>query len=83
MWILILIILNIPVYKWIFKQFFKSGDEFAEAIKYNFTPDIVSLFKGNYRKDRIAEIKLGAFIMCCILLIGLEYSIINSIYNLF
>lgn len=83
MWILILIILNIPVYKWIFKQFFKTGDEFAEAVKYNFTPDIVSLFKGNYRKDRIAEFKLGAFVFCCIVLTALEYGVVKFIYNLF
>lgn len=83
LWALILIILNIPIYKWLFKKFFPSSGEFSEALNYYFTPDIFSLFKGNYTKDVLAEFKLGAFVFCCIILTALEYGVIKFVYNLF
>ncbi|MEG0772477.1 hypothetical protein [Clostridium sp.] len=81
--IIILMVINIPIYKLIFRMIFVDGEDFREAVKYEFTPDLFSLFKGRYRKDKLGEFKLGMFIMLCILVVGLEYGIINYIYNLF
>lgn len=81
--IIILVLLNIPIYKFIFKQIFVDSDDFRESVKYNFTPDLFSLFKGRYMKDKIGEFKLGLFFMACILVIIVEYGLINYIVHLF
>jgi len=45
-----------------FRLMFPSNDEFAESVKYSFTPDIVSLFKGEYSKDYLGELRLGGWL---------------------
>jgi len=81
--IFILLIVNIPVYKFIFKQIFIDTDDALNSIKFSFTPDIFSLFKGRYLKDQLGEFKLGSFIFLCVLVIMIEYSAISFILRLF
>lgn len=81
--ILILLLVNIPLYKIIFKQIFTDTDDALESIKYFFTPDIFSLFKGKYLKDKFSEFKLGIFIFLCFILVLVEYAAINYIIQLF
>lgn len=77
--ILVLLIINIPVYKCISKLFFEDYDDFLQSIRYSFTPDLFSLFKGEYWKDRVSEMKLGFFIFSCAIVVIFEYLIITSI----
>lgn len=51
--LIILLLANIPVYKKIHKLIFKDSGDFRESVKYSLTPDVYSLFKGRYWKDRI------------------------------
>lgn len=46
----------------LFSLFFDGLDDFLECVRYYFTPDIVSLFRGEYSEDRWSEIKLGVWI---------------------
>ena len=80
---IILLIANIPVYKRIFKLIFKDSNDFNDSIRYSFTPDLFSLFKGNYWKDRAGEAKLSFLIFCCVIIVVVEFFIINSIIGLF
>jgi hypothetical protein len=57
--VIVLIVLNIPLYKLIFKLFFKDSEDFSESLKYSFTPDIISLFRGEYWKDQMGQAKLS------------------------
>lgn len=81
--IIILLAVNLPVYKYVFGLFFDSKEDFDEAIRYVFTPNIFSLFKGEYMKDRFSEMKVGFFVACCLLIILVEFFIINGIAKIF
>lgn len=44
---------------------FDSWDDFWEAVKFWLTPDIVSIFRGEWVEDRWAELKLFYFLALC------------------
>lgn len=75
----ILLFVNIPVYKFYFSKIFRDSDDFNESIKYSFRPDLFSLFKGEYFKDQIGEFKLGIFIFACIFTVVIEFLAIKTI----
>ncbi|HEX2926354.1 MAG TPA: hypothetical protein VHP38_08895 [Ruminiclostridium sp.] len=80
---ILLIIVNIPVYKRIFRLFFKDSEDFYDSVKFSFIPDLYSLFKGNYWEDKSNEAKLSFFMMCCILITGIEFFIVIWIITRF
>lgn len=41
---------------------FEDWDEFAECVKFYFTPDIISLFRGKFLEDNWAEAKLALWL---------------------
>ncbi|KAB3531399.1 hypothetical protein [Alkaliphilus serpentinus] len=81
--IIILAIINIPVYKYIKEWLFESDEEFREAFKFLITPDVFSLFKGRYLRDRIAEFKLGLLFFLCVITIAIEFYLIRSLFSMF
>ncbi len=83
MLIFILILINIPIYKAIFKSIFDSIDDLNESIRYSFTPDFFSLFRGKYFKDKMAEFKLSCFIVSYILVVTVEYFFLSRIMEWF
>lgn len=81
--VIMLLIANIPLYRYIFRFIFRDSKDFRDSVNYSFTPDFISLFKGEYRKDKIGEIKLFFFILACVIPIMVEYSIIKTLINIF
>lgn len=77
---LILLILNIPIYTKLFGLFFEDTDEFYEAVKYSFIPDLFSFFKGEYSKDFFLSFKLSFFFFTSFGLVGLEYLVISKLF---
>ena len=78
--IIILVIINaFTVYKFLYNLIFNDADDFNESLRYSFTPNIFSLFRGEYWKDRLGELKLVFFIILCILATAIEYGIIKAI----
>ena len=66
LWLLgILAVANIPVYWLFWKAFFKSWSDFAECLRFWLTPNIISMFRGEYWEDRHAEFKLLWFVLTC------------------
>jgi len=65
--VLILVgVLSIPVYATLGKMFW--GEEFeslGETIRFLFTPDIYSFFKGRFWDDWYASIKFNVFLFLC------------------
>ncbi len=51
----------------LFKPLFGDWEEFVECIKFWFTPDIFSLFTGEYLEDRWSELKLVFWLVCGLL----------------
>ncbi len=45
----------------LFKPFFNDKDDFINCVKFWLTPDIISVFKGEYFDDHWAEFKLVAW----------------------
>lgn len=43
----------------LFKPFFGGTDGFLECLRFWFTPDVVSLFRGEWGEDQWAEMKIG------------------------
>ena len=65
-------VINIPVYRFLFRQIFPKKREFQEALRFSFRPDLFSLFKRELREDLTAEMKLGLFLVCCAVLFTAE-----------
>jgi len=86
MWLIALILSpfiiwgDIKLFKYYFTCIFSDKDDFDESIKYSFTSDWYSLFKGEYRKDYAATSKLSMFCGLCIGTVILEIFILNAIF---
>ena len=48
----------------LFKPLFGDKEGFFDCVKFWITPDIFSLFSGQYFEDRWSEMKLGLWIFC-------------------
>lgn len=82
--IIFLLVLNIPVYKYLFNKFFDTIYDFNECLRYLLTHDLISLSRGEYLKDQWHETKFMFFIFCCISAVGIEYLVIYIIlYKVF
>ncbi|SCG82414.1 hypothetical protein DW1_0806 [Proteiniborus sp. DW1] len=87
MWSLIIIVflliwLNLHLFRVYFRFIFNNEDDFHSSLKYTLTPDIFSLFRGEYCKDKFAEFKFGVFIFLCVVTIVLEIMLVNGVVNL-
>jgi len=69
----VLAVLNAPLYYLAGKLIFGDLDSFLEALKYWFTPDMWSWFRGEGWADMMAEWKLGLFLAICGGLVYVEY----------
>ena len=81
--IILLLFLNIPVYKLLFRVFFVDNDDYNESIRHTFTPNIISLFRGEYWKDRMNTARLQFFIIICGGIVVLEYIVLIKIIAVF
>ena len=46
----------------IYRLLFENWDDFCECLKYSVTPDIVSMFRGEYGQDFTQSLKLSLFL---------------------
>jgi len=81
--IIVLFLLNIPIYKFLFRIFFVDENDYNESIRHTFTPNIISFFRGEYWKDRINTARLQFFILICIGIVVLEYIVLNKLIDIF
>lgn len=70
--VILSIIVSIAVGYMLYKLLFDDVDEFLHCVKFWLTPDIISLFRGQYYEDMWAEIKL---ILWLAITIGCGYGI--------
>jgi len=57
-------IAGIIVLALLFKPVFGDASQFWECVRFWFTPDVFSLFRGEWAADRWAEMKLGFWLLC-------------------
>jgi hypothetical protein len=58
------IIAGIVTLALLFKPIFGDASGFRECVRFWFTPDILSLFRGEWDRDWWAEMKLGFWLIC-------------------
>ena len=64
--LVVLAVVNIPVHIVLAKLMFGGWEDFKEAVRFLFTPDIFSILTNEYIDDRWAEAKLGMFFILCV-----------------
>jgi len=47
----------------LFGLFFEDGEDFWDCVKFSFTPDLFSLFRGQYFEDMAKSFKLSAYFL--------------------
>ena len=58
------IIAGVLVLVLLFKPFFGDVGGFWECIRFWLTPDVVSMFRGEWEEDWWSEMKLGLWLVC-------------------
>jgi hypothetical protein len=78
--LIVLSVVNIPLYLVIGKVLFGGWVEFLDAVKFWFTPDVFSLFRGEYADDFWAELKIGLFVVLCGACVFGEFRLIQKLF---
>ena len=78
--LIILAIVNIPLYLLLGKWIFKDWRGFAECLRFWLTPNIISLFRGEYAQDWWSEMKLFFYLLCCGVCVAAEYALIAKLF---
>jgi hypothetical protein len=77
--IIILTLLNVPLYLWLGRAFFGGWQGFFDCIVFWFKPDLWSLLRGEWWDDMLAELKLGLFFTLCFLIVLAESSLLSPL----
>jgi len=78
--LIVLALLNIPLYVFWGKLMFGGWGEFFEAVKFWLTPDVFSMFRGEWGEDMMAEFKLGFFVIWCIGTVLAQYVLVHGLF---
>ncbi|MBL1217920.1 MAG: hypothetical protein D8M59_10545 [Planctomycetes bacterium] len=79
--LIVLAVLNCPVYWLAWRVIFGSWDAFWEAVRYAFQPDLISLFTGQWGEDWYNEMKLGLFFAICVGMVAGQYYLITVVFG--
>jgi len=60
------IVIGLVVAWLLFRVFFNNFADFTECVGYWFTPDIISMFRGEWAEDRWASLKLFLYVALCV-----------------
>jgi uncharacterized membrane protein HdeD (DUF308 family) len=74
--LVVLGILNIPTYLLVGKLFFDDRADFFTCIRFWLTPDIISMFRGEWAEDWWGTMRLGIFAFLCGAIVYGEYHFI-------
>lgn len=78
-WAIVLAVVNIPLYVLLGRIFFKSVEDFRQAVRFRPTPGFLFLFRGEYWKEWRAELKLAFFVIACAATVYGEYLAIQAL----
>ena len=76
----ILIAVNLPVYYFLWRLTFGCMEDFLECVRYWLTPDIISMFRGEYGEDFWGELKLFWWLALCVGAVAAEYALIHWLF---
>lgn len=75
------VVTGISVLVLLFKFFFGDVNGFWECIRFWFTPDILSLFRGEWHEDQWSELKLGCWILSGVACGFAAYAAVSSLFS--
>lgn len=78
----IVIVVSIPVYKWLYNRKFDSREDFYQCLGYFFVPDSYSYKTGDWNEDRKSQSRIGGFISLVVLITFFEYIVIGLLLEL-
>ena len=61
---------------------FRSWAGFRESVWYDFMPDIISLLKGELKRDWLSELKVALFVVSCLIVAAMEKKMVDGIFGL-
>ncbi len=61
-YLVVCVLIDIPIIVWFARMLFPGDGDFIDAVVFWFTPDMWSLFAGQFGEDLWAEIKLGVLL---------------------
>jgi hypothetical protein len=61
--VVIAVVVGLGIMAILFKPFFGDVGELVRCLKFWLTPDVVSMFRGEWGEDRWASMKLGFWIL--------------------
>ena len=79
--IILVVVINIPVFMLVGWVIFKDWEGFWEAIKYWIMPDWISMLRGEYFDDFLSEAKLLYFAIVCGALVFVEYLLYQRFFG--
>jgi hypothetical protein len=79
--LVILIVINTPIYILLGRVFFGNWGDFWECVRFWFTPDVFSMFNGEYGADLGATLKLGIFLLLCGGAVFAEYALYQKMFG--
>lgn len=74
--LIVLVILNIPLYWLLGKSFFGSWQGLMDALVAIVMPDIVSAASGKYEEHRIGRFTLLLYLLVCVSTVAAEYHVV-------
>lgn len=60
-----LIALNVPVYVLLGRAFFGDWGGFFKSLRFLFTPDIISAFRGEFHEDQWESLRFFVWLVAC------------------
>ena len=75
---IVCLVVDIPLWILIGKVMFGDMATFLESIRFMLTPDILSMIRGEWTDDVMAETRGYIFLAACAGLVGLEYWAISE-----
>lgn len=76
--LVLVLVASWPFYRAFGSLLFRNRDEVHDAVYYWLVPDLVSLFRGEWWEDQLAELKLFVFLVISALVVAAEYTAVTK-----
>jgi hypothetical protein len=75
--LIVLVVINIPVYYYVGKSYYKTWEDFTEALRYLFQPGWLSAARGEFSEDFWETLKLYLYFATCAAVVVIQYKIFS------
>lgn len=76
--VITLSIVSLPIYGMFASLLFGNSGDFLKSLRYLWTSDVVSAFRGDYLEDRWSEAMFTFWLIGCVIVVASEYSFVKQ-----